>query len=578
MTDETEASAPAAGADEALWNQLAAERSGKATEELAASTAAETTEDDAKDTGTPPAEQADPEDIWATAPEPLRNAYRSLEDKYQKDHRQIAGQRRKIAELMRSAPAAQPPADAADIDEALNEMSDYPDLAGPVGRPSNAASPHFPECRSTTVRPRSATSRRSQAGPYHPPRRVRAHRQRAYHAGNHPALQSKARPAAELALPRPPTGRWGRAGQFGRRTLAAHGRCPGRARGRRRRISRPSSGSAAAPPATTAISTTTATAGTRAACVRPRPGTAGNVPRRRSADPSPDRNPPYAGRARAVPRAPRDTSMNRRDPPGGGRRRPPVGRWLGLALAVLAATAGASERAAAAAGTGSAGSPGSVGRSRRRAGALRHARRRPGDPGGARRRSPRATCAAAAAALDALVAQHPEVGAVYANRATLAMLQGDRDGRARPARARRRPRLRRLPAAGGRSAVRAAEGRPAARRPRRRRAGRDPCPGRRRHGDGRRRQYRLGPGDRAARAALRLSGEAHGRRAAVGQGAGGAEYPGRALEARPRRRQPRRSLRQPRPRALAARSGGASAARLRQPIPTPPAPPASTTG
>src|SRR6185312_3279350 len=41
---------------------------------------------------------------------------------------------------------------------------------------------------------------------------------------------------------------------------------------------------------------------------------------------------------------------------------------------------------------------------------------------------PEGDLAAAAAALDGLVARHPEVGAVYANRAGLAMLQGDRAG------------------------------------------------------------------------------------------------------------------------------------------------------
>ena len=40
---------------------------------------------------------------------------------------------------------------------------------------------------------------------------------------------------------------------------------------------------------------------------------------------------------------------------------------------------------------------------------------------------PEGDLAGAAAALDALVARHPEVGAVYANRAGLAMLQGDRE-------------------------------------------------------------------------------------------------------------------------------------------------------
>ena len=55
-------------------------------------------------------------------------------------------------------------------------------------------------------------------------------------------------------------------------------------------------------------------------------------------------------------------------------------------------------------------------------------------------------------------------------------------------------------------------------------------------------------------------------------------HPARALAARPRRRQPRRSLRQPRPRPLPPRPGGASRRSPPSPTPRPPAPPTSTTG
>lgn len=121
--------------------------------------------------------------------------------------------------------------------------------------------------------------------------------------------------------------------------------------------------------------------------------------------------------------------MRRRDPRGKDRGRPLAGAGLGVALAVLAATAGASEApppprpapavdpepapAATApavdpAATSLFAMPGVAEETRTALGQI-----------------PEGDLAAAAAALDALVARHPDVGAVYANRAGLAMLQGE---------------------------------------------------------------------------------------------------------------------------------------------------------
>jgi hypothetical protein len=139
MTKDTEApAAPAADAadpSEAMWQEALTERVKPAEDTPAAPVAAddETPPQAAPDgAGEPPADDgAADADIWATAPEPLRNAYKDLEKRFEKDHRQIAGQRRKIAELMRAEPAAKPPAKA-DFDDALTGLEDYPEIAGAV--------------------------------------------------------------------------------------------------------------------------------------------------------------------------------------------------------------------------------------------------------------------------------------------------------------------------------------------------------------------------------------------------------------------------------------------------------------
>ena len=104
-----------------------------------------------------------------------------------------------------------------------------------------------------------------------------------------------------------------------------------------------------------------------------------------------------------------------------GRRR--AGLWLGLLLAFGTATAGADEvrppaRPAPPAAAAPSADPVA-------AAALFAMPQVTAETRAALGSVPEGDLAAAAAALDALVARHPEVGAVYANRAGLAMLQGD---------------------------------------------------------------------------------------------------------------------------------------------------------
>ena len=174
---------------------------------------------------------------------------------------------------------------------------------------------------------------------------------------------------------------------------------------------------------------------------------------------------------------------------------------------------------------------------------------------------PEGDLAAAAAALDALVARHPGVGGGLCQPRGAGDAAGrDRD-RARAARGRRRRTA--SPAWLGSPPIRCSRRSPAT--PRlaalaRRGPAAGAGPGQGRPGAGRCRQHRLEPRERAAGAALQLPRQDRRPGAAARRGQRRREHPGRALAPRPRRRQPRRSLRQPRPRPLAARPGGASAA------------------
>ena len=103
-----------------------------------------------------------------------------------------------------------------------------------------------------------------------------------------------------------------------------------------------------------------------------------------------------------------------------GRRR--AGLWLGLLLAFGTATAGADEVRPPARPAPPAAAPSADPVA---AAALFAMPQVTAETRAALGSVPEGDLAAAAAALDALVARHPEVGAVYANRAGLAMLQGD---------------------------------------------------------------------------------------------------------------------------------------------------------
>ena len=218
-------------------------------------------------------------------------------------------------------------------------------------------------------------------------------------------------------------------------------------------------------------------------------------------------------------------------------------------------------------------------RPRRRRGALRHARRRRRDPrrarrparGRPRRRGRRPRRAGGPPPRRRRGLRQPRHAGDAAGR--------DRD-RDDPAPGRRRPRLHRPRPPRRRPALRPARRRPAARGAPRRGARRPgPGPGRGRHRAGRRRQHRLEPRDRAARAALRLPAEARRPRAAArasgrrradilaelwrhGRAAGNR---GDLYDNRDRGHSPARPRR-------ASRSSPSS------PMPPPPAPPTSTTG
>ena len=279
----------------------------------------------------------------------------------------------------------------------------------------------------------------------------------------------------------------------------------------------------------------------------------------------------------------------------GGRRRAPEtacagdgrGRWLGrrsrsrrrrLRRPSRRPAGGERGAAAAAAGTGAGGGAG--GRSGRRGGALRDARGRRGDPGGARPACPRATSRR------------------RRRRSTRWWRGIRRSGRSMPtapgsrccrASRRRRWRCSRQAAAHGFAGFPRLARRPALRRrspatrgSRRsspRPGGRCPAP----VADG------VAPVDAGntawnpeterLRAALRLPG-ASPRPGVLppGKGPAARDILAELWQARPRRRQPRRPLRQPRPRPFDARPERAPAARLRRLCRRPPAPPTSTTG
>ena len=165
--------------------------------------------------------------------------------------------------------------------------------------------------------------------------------------------------------------------------------------------------------------------------------------------------------------------------------------------------------------------------------------------------------AAAGARLDALVARYPDLAGLQANRAALAMRAGDDGAGARPSSppppASGFPDLAAVVAdplfaplaADPRLAALAGPAAPPPAAP----PVAGPGPGRRRAGH--RRQHRLGPGHRAAGAPLQLPGRARGGRCCRRPPKAAAwDILREHVRARPRRRQPRRSLRQPRPRPL----------------------------
>ncbi len=127
---------------EAMWQEAtAAERDKKTPDEPAATEAADEAAPDAPEAPEPAAE----EDIWATAPEPLRTAYKALEEQYDKRNKQVSGQTRKIKELSRTIRQrdAAPPPDRTRIDAALAEVEDYPDLAGAMRKIAEPIYEHF---------------------------------------------------------------------------------------------------------------------------------------------------------------------------------------------------------------------------------------------------------------------------------------------------------------------------------------------------------------------------------------------------------------------------------------------------
>ena len=183
--------------------------------------------------------------------------------------------------------------------------------------------------------------------------------------------------------------------------------------------------------------------------------------------------------------------------------------------------------------------------------------------------------AGAAALLDRTLAAHPGIGGLAAARAAVAMLEDDPAGALDGLAAAAADGLPDLAAIAADPVFAPLAADPvlgaAPRRPRRQ----PPCPAapgrargdRRRPRPGRRRQHRLEPGERAPRGRLRP---------AAGQARAGAarpaedrrpRHPPRALEARPRRRQRRRPLRQPRPRPLGAEARGLPPARPRRLFP-----------
>jgi hypothetical protein len=135
MTDEDTPAIAAGEADpdEATWQEATvAERDDKKTPDEPAAT--EAADEAAPDADKAPEPAAAPEDIWATATESQRTAYLALQAKFEKDHRQIAGHRRKELALIKqlSAPAPDPAARAAEIDTALDGLEDYPEIKAAV--------------------------------------------------------------------------------------------------------------------------------------------------------------------------------------------------------------------------------------------------------------------------------------------------------------------------------------------------------------------------------------------------------------------------------------------------------------
>ena len=206
------------------------------------------------------------------------------------------------------------------------------------------------------------------------------------------------------------------------------------------------------------------------------------------------------------------------------------------------------------------------------------ARRRPLRHAGDRRRHPPRARAAPRPAISparprcstAASARHPGLAELHAARAAVAMLAGDAAARARASRRRRRPGLPRARRVRRRPALRPARRRPRARRRAWRRSRRAR----------RRRPRRRSPAPVVA--ASRWSppatppGTPTTERLEPRFSFAGAPTPRccpprpktaaydllrEHVAARPRRRQPRRSLRQPRPRPFDAEAGGASAAR-----------------
>jgi hypothetical protein len=118
--------------NEALWNEALAERGTGAEKSTEADGPAEPTATADQDAGEPPAEQNAPaeKDIWADAPDHLRTAYQELEARFDRDHRQISGQVRKIKSLQRQIrdfSEARPTEVGADLE-------DYPEIADAVGK------------------------------------------------------------------------------------------------------------------------------------------------------------------------------------------------------------------------------------------------------------------------------------------------------------------------------------------------------------------------------------------------------------------------------------------------------------